>query len=144
MSGTAPAGPEPNGIDALIVDDNAVNRQVACTVLRKLGLEVSQAVNGREAVEMAVRTRFDIVFMDLHMPEMDGLEATRAIRAAEAGRGRCTPIVALTASVMQETREQCMAAGMDAFVPKPFARDQIVAVLKQLVREPAPQDAACA
>ena len=123
----------------LLAEDNAVNRKVACAVLKKLGLEVFQAVNGLEAVAMATLTRFDLVFMDLDMPEMDGLETTRAIRTTEEGSGRRTPIVALTASVMQETRDQCAAAGMDDFVPKPFQRDQIAAVLEKYLVAPVRQ-----
>ena len=121
----------------LLAEDNAVNRQVACAVLRKLGLEVFQAVNGVEAVAMAARARYDLIFMDLHMPEMDGIEATQAIRAAEAAGATRTPIVALSASVMHETRAQCTAAGMDGFVPKPFVREQIAEVLRRFIAEPA-------
>ena len=121
----------------LLVEDNAINRKVAGAVLRKLGLDVSEAVDGRQAVAMVETTRYDMVFMDLHMPEMDGLEATSVIRAAESGSARRTPIVALTASVMKETRDQCAAAGMDAFVPKPFVRAEIIGVLRRFIAEPA-------
>ncbi len=117
----------------LLAEDNAVNRQVATAVLRKLGLQVALAENGREALERAMALPHDLVFMDLHMPEMDGLEATLAIRRAEAPLGRRTPIVALTASVLQETRDACTAAGMDGFVPKPFARAQLVEVLRRFL-----------
>jgi CheY-like chemotaxis protein/HPt (histidine-containing phosphotransfer) domain-containing protein len=117
----------------LLAEDNAVNQKVASAVLRKLGVEVELAGNGAHALEMVLEEHFDLVFMDLHMPEMDGLEATRAIRAAEATTGRRTPIVALTASVMQETRNECVAAGMDGFVPKPFVREELVAVLRRFL-----------
>jgi PAS domain S-box-containing protein len=116
----------------LLAEDNPVNQKVAGAVLRKLGLDVALAGNGAQALEMALEERFSMVFMDVHMPEMDGLEATRGIRAGEALTGMArTPVVALTASVMQETRDQCIAAGMDGFLSKPFTREQIIAVLTQ-------------
>jgi CheY-like chemotaxis protein/HPt (histidine-containing phosphotransfer) domain-containing protein len=115
----------------LLVEDNEVNRHVARAVLRRLGLDIAEAVNGRDAVHAAARGGVDLILMDLHMPEMDGLEATRAIRAREARGGARVPIVAMTANVLQEARDACRAAGMDDFVSKPFVREQLVATLRR-------------
>ena len=104
----------------LVVDDNAINRQVASQLLRREGLEFHFATNGREAVEAAGETEFTLILMDVQMPEMDGYEATRRIRA---GDRRPMPIVALTAGVMNADRERCIDAGMDDFVTKPLDRD---------------------
>ena len=115
----------------LLVEDNEVNRRVAVAVLRKFGLDVTEAVNGRDALECVEAETFDLVLMDMHMPEMDGIEATRVIRARESNSVRRLPILAMTANVLAEAREACREAGMDDFVPKPFVRAQLVAALKR-------------
>ncbi len=124
----------------LLVEDNEVNRRVAVTLLRKFGLEVESATNGREALDCIERATHQLVLMDMHMPEMDGLEATRAIRQREQESGRRRlPIVAMTANVMPEAREVCYAAGMDGFLAKPFVREQLIEELKRWlpVKSPA-------
>jgi signal transduction histidine kinase len=109
------------GLRALVVEDNAVNRKLALTLLQKRGFEVEAAVNGVEALAMWERGGHAIIFMDCHMPDMDGYEAARRIRAREASEGRArTPIIALTASVFDRDREACLAAGMDDFLTKPI------------------------
>jgi CheY-like chemotaxis protein/HPt (histidine-containing phosphotransfer) domain-containing protein len=113
----------------LLVEDNEVNRRVALAVLRKLGLQVDAVVDGEEAVACVRAVDYDLVFMDMHMPRMDGLEATRLIRAREAGTTRRVPIVAMTANVVAEARTACADAGMDDFLPKPFLRSQLVHAL---------------
>ena len=114
----------------LIVEDNPVNRLVARGHLEAMGCTCDVAENGRQAVEMlSVGHRYDLVLMDCQMPEMDGMEATRQIRAAEAAKGARTPIVALTANAMVGDRETCIAAGMDDFLSKPFRRDDLTRVL---------------
>ena len=114
----------------LIVEDNPVNRLVARGHLEALGCTCDVAENGRQAVEMlSVDHPYDLVLMDCQMPEMDGMEATRHIRAAEAVKGSRTPIVALTANAMVGDRETCIAAGMDDFLSKPFRRDDLMRVL---------------
>jgi signal transduction histidine kinase/CheY-like chemotaxis protein len=104
----------------LLVEDNHVNQRLASRMLEKRGHRVKVAGNGREALEAVEKESFDIVFMDLQMPEMDGYEATAAIRDRERGTGSHLPIVALTAHAMVEDRDRCLAAGMDAYLTKPI------------------------
>jgi CheY-like chemotaxis protein len=108
-------------------------------LLKKLGCNVDLACSGREAVNMAAGQRYDIIFMDCHMPELDGLAATTLIRQAERA-GEHLPIVALTASVLEEDRTRCLAAGMDDVVWKPFSTEQLASVLRKWAR-PAPAPA---
>lgn len=120
----------------LLVEDNPVNREVACGMLEVLNCRIDTAENGREAVDATAKTDYALVFMDCQMPEMDGLTATKLIRAREAERAKQTgdsagafptrlPIVALTAHAMQGDREQCLAAGMDDHLSKPFTLVQL-------------------
>ena len=128
-----PVAPEPvetRDIHALLVEDNAINREVAEEYLRRLGCRVDIAVNGREAVDMYRTMDYDIVFMDCQMPVMDGFEATRQIRLTERQR---TPIIALTANAHNEERAECMAAGMDDFLTKPTSQARIAAALARWV-----------
>jgi CheY-like chemotaxis protein len=99
----------------LVAEDNPINQLVAVRLLEKHGHTVVVACNGREAVAAVQGGGIDLVLMDIQMPEMDGLEATAAIRAAEAGAGRRLPILALTALAMVGDRERCLAAGMDGY-----------------------------
>jgi CheY-like chemotaxis protein len=115
----------------LLVEDNATNQQVAAEFLRRRGLEVVVASNGAEAVACVARERFDGVLMDLHMPVMDGFEATRRIR--EMPEGRDLPVIAMTAAVMPEDRERCRSAGMIDFVPKPIEPEELTRVLRRWV-----------
>ena len=116
----------------LVADDNKINQKVACAMLRRCGVEAQVCDDGRQAVELATTTRYDVIFMDHDMPEMDGLEATCRIRAYEASIG-FTPsyIVALSANEEAEGRPLCMAAGMDDFVQKPLRPDDIGCALRQ-------------
>jgi len=115
----------------LIAEDNAINRRVARANLRRLGLEVLEAEHGAEALEILACEQVDLVLMDLHMPVMDGLEATRRIRATEVDGRRNVrlPIVAITANAMREALDACVSAGMDGFLPKPFQRQQLLEIL---------------
>jgi len=113
-----PAAQVPKGTKVLVVEDNEGNQTVARLMLEKLGCVVDIAVNGREGVEAVGKKEYNIVFMDCHMPVMDGLEAVRAIRAAEA-KERRIPVIAMTANAMQGEKEKCLAAGMDDYVTKP-------------------------
>ena len=112
----------------LAVDDNAVNRKVLELHLGKLGCMIEQATNGQEAVEMMAVADYQLVLMDMHMPVMDGMDATRAIRAAEL-EGEHTPIVAMTANVVKGTREKCLEAGMDDYLSKPAKPADLKAML---------------
>jgi two-component system, sensor histidine kinase and response regulator len=115
---TAPAGIRGN---ILLVEDNLINQQVALGILQIQGYAVTVVNNGREALDAHAQGPFDLVLMDCHMPEMDGFEATRAIREREAATGKHMPIVALTANAMAQDREACLAAGMDDHLAKPFS-----------------------
>jgi signal transduction histidine kinase len=113
----------------LLAEDNDVNALVAGEMLRRLGLEVVRVADGRAAVLAAGAGRFDLVLMDLHMPELDGLEATAEIRRAE--RGPRLPIVALTADVLPEDQARCLAGGMDDFLAKPFRHSDLDSLLRR-------------
>jgi two-component system sensor histidine kinase/response regulator len=141
VAGTNPPRPAPLsppeaanlGARILLVEDHPVNRELALELLRVLGCHPAVAVDGREALKAWQETTFDLILMDCLMPEMDGFEATAAIRrleAAEGQRGR-TPIIALTAGAIEGDREKCLAAGMDDYVAKPFSRDQLERALRR-------------
>jgi two-component system, sensor histidine kinase and response regulator len=100
-------------------------------LLEKAGHQVDLVANGREAVAALDEAVYDLVFMDCQMPDMDGFEATRAIRAEEAGTPRHTPIVALTANAMQGDRERCLTAGMDDYIAKPVTTQTLAAALER-------------
>lgn len=118
-------------VRVLVVEDLRVNLLLLKKILEKHGCEVFSAVNGREAVEKMRENRYDIVFMDCQMPEMDGFEATRCIRKEEIPHRRHTPIVALTADAMTGDREKCLNAGMDDYLNKPLKPEQITEVLRK-------------
>ncbi len=114
----------------LLAEDNPVNRKVAVRALQNLGLTVEIAENGQAAIEATAKSTFDLVLMDCQMPQLDGFEATAAIRAREKAEGGShVPIVAMTALAMRGDRERCLTVGMDDYLPKPFKRDALVAVL---------------
>ncbi len=116
-------------LNVLIVEDNAVNQQVVVNMLERLGYMPSVASTGLEAVRLAQEQVFDFIFMDMHMPEMDGLAATRLIR--KGLHGEKPWIAALTASVSEDQREACIDAGMDDFVPKPFRFEMLVSAIER-------------
>ncbi len=109
----------------LLAEDNAVNQRVAVTVLERWGHTVEVVETGTAAVDAVEARRFDVVLMDMQMPEMDGFDAVAAIRANEQGSGRHIPIVAMTAHAMKGDRERCLAAGADGYVAKPFRRSDL-------------------
>jgi CheY-like chemotaxis protein len=113
----------------LVAEDNAVNRKLAMHLLTRRGHTVLSAENGYEALTLLEKETVDLVLMDIQMPEMDGLTATREIRKREAGTGRHVPIVALTAHAMSGDRQLCEAAGMDAYITKPIQVAELERVL---------------
>jgi len=138
-------------LDLLLVEDNAFNQELAVVLLEDRGHRVTVAANGRLALQALSRQDFDAVLMDVQMPEMDGLAATRVIRECEAGsaadpdyrelatrlRGKHLPIIAMTAAAFAEDRENCFAAGMDAFVTKPFRAEELFRELGVFCARPA-------
>ncbi len=120
----------------LIVEDNLTNQKVATLLLARLGLQSQIANNGKEAVELYADTNnnYSVILMDCHMPEMDGFEASVAIRKMERLSGRYTPIIAVTALAMAGDRERCIAAGMDDYLPKPIDPERLRAKLNHWMR----------
>jgi signal transduction histidine kinase/ActR/RegA family two-component response regulator len=117
----------------LVAEDNPVNQLVTRRLLRKRGHTPVVVANGREAVERLEQEAFDLVLMDVQMPEMDGLEATRAIRARERARGGHVPIVALTAHALDADRQRCLESGMDGYLSKPFTADALESELRRVL-----------
>jgi two-component system, sensor histidine kinase and response regulator len=116
----------------LVAEDNVVNQQLARRLLEKRGHQVVVAQNGREALEALGRHSFDLILMDVQMPEMDGFEATATIREREKISGSHLPIIAMTANAMKGDRERCMAAGMDAYVSKPVDSRELFEAIEKL------------
>ena len=116
----------------LMAEDNAVNQKIACSVLEKQGHHVTQAWDGRQALAALDQAHFDVVLMDVQMPEMDGFEATAAIRARERDTGRHLPIIAMTAHAMEGDRERCLAAGMDSYISKPIKVPELIELLEKV------------
>ena len=116
----------------LVVEDDAVNRVVASRMLSRLGLKPDICSDGTEAVERATEQPYDLIFMDVHMPKMDGLEATYRIRSLQRS-DRAMRIVALTANTTDDTRDACKAAGMDGFMGKPFTLEDLTHTLTELL-----------
>jgi signal transduction histidine kinase/DNA-binding response OmpR family regulator/HPt (histidine-containing phosphotransfer) domain-containing protein len=143
QSPAPPASATPRGVRVLLVEDNEVNMEVATSVLRSEGCVVTTAVDGREAVAIVKNGDYDLVFMDCQMPEMDGFEATAAIRQHEAGTRHHTPIIALTANAIEGDREYCLRVGMDDYLSKPVSRKGIQTILARWAhnRSPAAVDA---
>jgi PAS domain S-box-containing protein len=147
-AGGAPArfGPP---LRVLVAEDNAVNRELITTFLRKMGHTVEVATNGYQALGALDRNSFDVVFMDVQMPELDGIKATHEIRRREQERARTNsstpaphlPIVALTAHALKGDRENCLAAGMDDYLSKPVRRADLLGAINRVLQRPAEGDA---
>jgi PAS domain S-box-containing protein len=123
-------------IPVLLVEDNDVNRIVAVSMLEQLGCQVTEAENGREALEKLAQNSYTIIFMDIQMPEMDGFEATQQIRLREEAKARSKPnarniIVAMTANAMEGDAERCIAAGMDDYIAKPISLERVFEMIKK-------------
>lgn len=128
----------PEDARILVAEDTMMNRTLLKVVLKKLGIgHVDLVEDGRQAVEAYKAARWDVIIMDCYMPEMNGYEASRAIRQLEAHTKRQTPIVAVTANAMKGDQEKCFAAGMDDYISKPLSFEKLWAVLGRWVRFPA-------
>ncbi|HZS88321.1 MAG TPA: response regulator, partial [Chloroflexota bacterium] len=128
-----PAGPQGRRGRILVAEDNAINRLVVVGLLQSLGYTVAAVEDGRQAVEAVGREAYDLVLMDLHMPELDGFAATVAIREREGATGRRVPIVALTADALAGDAEKSLAAGMDDHLSKPITRERLAVVVERWV-----------
>jgi CheY-like chemotaxis protein len=131
---TAPAPPVLRGLRVLLAEDNVVNQTLATRLLEKNGHLVYGAANGHEAVAVFNAKEVDVVLMDLQMPDMDGFQATAAIRASERLRGGHVPIVALTAHALTGDRENCLANGMDGYLAKPYSAEELNQAIVEVVR----------
>ena len=137
---TRTAGSAPRPLRVLVAEDNLVNRKLVTRLLQKRGHKITAVENGGDAVAAVQAKTFDAVLMDVQMPEMNGLEATAAIRQHEAGTGGHVPIIALTAHAMQGDRERCLAAGMDGYLAKPIDVDELVSTIERSApRKDAPR-----
>ncbi len=125
-------------LHVLLAEDNRVNQRLATHLLERFGHTFDLASTGREAVDAAVRGRYDAILMDIQMPEMDGIEATRLIREHEQESGRRTPIIAMTAHAMTGDRARFLAAGMDEYISKPISRDRLREALRDIERSLGP------
>jgi PAS domain S-box-containing protein len=132
------AGTAPPPLRILLAEDGIANQKLVVGLLTKWGHQVSVAQHGREALDLCAATQFDLVLMDVQMPELDGIEATRILRRRERETGRHVPIIALTAHALKGDREKCLAAGMDAYVSKPLRAQELLEALRTFF--PAPRD----
>ncbi len=128
-----PASRQPrySNLKILLAEDNLVNRKLATRILENMGNKVSVAETGKEAFEILQREHFDLVFMDIQMPEMDGYSATKAVREWEMPQDKHVPIIAMTANAMKGDREACLAAGMDGYIAKPIKKEDIAAAIER-------------
>jgi CheY-like chemotaxis protein len=123
-----------SSLKLLLAEDNLVNQRLAVRLLEKRGHRVAVAANGVEALAALKKESFDVVFMDVQMPEMDGMETTAAIREEEKGTGEHVVVIALTAHAMKGDREQCLAAGMDGYLSKPIRPQELDDVLENYLK----------
>ena len=131
--------PSQKALHILLAEDNAVNQKLALTLLSKWGHRTDVVADGVQAVEQSLLQDYDVILMDLQMPEMGGLEATRLIREREAGQGRHTPIVALTANAMSDDEQRCLDAGMDGYISKPLSAKRLQELLATIPASEPPE-----
>jgi CheY-like chemotaxis protein len=127
-------------LQVLLVEDNLVNQILCGTILKKIGHQVVVANHGQEALDLFAKQPWDVILMDMQMPVMDGLDATRAIRVLELPHQH-TPIVAMTANAMESDRQLCLDAGMDDYLSKPFKFADLKAILEKAVGRGLPSEA---
>ncbi len=132
------AGQTGSGLYVLVADDSPINQEVAAGLLKLAGHTAEVVADGREAVEACRRASFDVILMDVEMPEMDGMAATAAIRELEEESGRRTPIVALTAHALGGVRETCLEAGMDGYVSKPIQPAELLEAIQAAIAQKTP------
>ena len=122
----------------LLAEDHPINQKLAVLMLERRGFSVAVAGDGRQALETLAREDFDLVLMDVHMPVLDGLEATRQLRAGGSGaRDARIPVIAMTANAMQGDRERCLQSGMDDFVSKPVKEADLLAAIQRTLEASA-------
>jgi CheY-like chemotaxis protein/anti-sigma regulatory factor (Ser/Thr protein kinase) len=131
-----PAGRSADPLHILLAEDNAINQKLAQRAIEKMGHTILVTSNGLRAVEAAAAQNFDLILMDLQMPEMDGFDATARIRQAELSIGRHTPIIAMTAHAMHGDRENCLSSGFDDYISKPVDLQRLARMLDQLRAHP--------
>lgn len=124
------------GRRVLLVEDNAINAEIATMILEQYGVVVDRAEDGRACLEMAQRGRHDLILMDIQMPEMNGYEATKRIRALEGEYYRAIPIIAMSANAYDEDVRSCMEAGMNAHIAKPFNPADLMSLLQEYISQP--------
>ncbi|GIW96868.1 MAG: hypothetical protein KatS3mg111_0201 [Pirellulaceae bacterium] len=117
----------------LVVDDHESNRHLAATILTKRGHECIEAASGQEALKAVQNGKFDVILMDIQMPDMDGFQATQAIRDIQRQRGTFTPVIALTAHAMKGDKEKCLQAGMDGYIAKPLRPRELITLVESVV-----------
>jgi two-component system sensor histidine kinase/response regulator len=127
-------------LHVLLAEDGLVNQRLAIGLLKRQGHTVTVAVDGQEAIDAVAQDDYDLVLMDVQMPELDGLEATRLIRAAEKETDRHVPIIAMTAHAMKGDRQRCLDAGMDDYLSKPIRAQQLIDVIDNLLAKTQPAD----
>jgi two-component system sensor histidine kinase/response regulator len=131
---SAAVGDGPRPLRILLAEDNPINQKLAVRLLQKQGYAVAVVEDGKEALAALERESFDVVLMDVQMPEMDGLETTGHIRAREQGTGRHVPVIAMTAHAMKGDRERCLQAGMDGYISKPVQPAELFEAIARLLR----------
>ena len=129
---SAAALPTSRSLRVLLVEDNPVSQRLAQRLLEKQGHQVTVASNGNEGISAFRRESFDLILMDVQMPELDGLSATRIIRSLEDGVNRRTPVLMLTANAMKGDRERCLQAGADGYLTKPLEAGQLFTTIAEM------------
>jgi CheY-like chemotaxis protein len=124
------------GLQILLAEDNPVSQKLAKRLLEKRGHRVTLASSGREVLQAVERERFDLILMDIQMPEVDGFEATARIRQRERGTGRQVPIIAVTAHATEHDRERCLEADMDGYISKPFLAKELDEAIEKALKAP--------
>lgn len=127
-------------LNVLLAEDSIINQKLAIGLLERWGHRITVANDGREAVALALQQPFDVILMDIQMPELDGLDATREIREFEATAGKHTPIIAMTAHALQGDRERCLAVGMDDYLTKPIRFEQLFERMERIGQSIPPKD----